>query len=159
MLSYHKARGRATITRPQSLEQPGGSRRAWLGRGDRGWATTELCLNNYDYHAKPGPGLRRTAVATAAERLLVCACRAKQTASLMSHQIQVNSRGDCDRAATASARQTAFAARQKQNATQRSDCQPEPLPANTPVLRAAPLLLQVGVARETTNYLGLHSAA
>ena len=85
-----------------------------------------------DYHAWPGPGLRRTAVATAA----------KQTACWMSRQIQVDSRGDCDGAATTSARQTsvAFAAERKQNAAQRSDCrrQPEPLHANTPVLRAHP---------------------
>ena len=92
------------------------TRRAWLGRGDRGWATTELHLNNYDYRSKPGPGLRRTAVATASERLPVWACRAKQTACWMSRQIQVNSRDDCDGAATASARQTsvAFAAGRKQ---------------------------------------------
>ena len=59
----------------------------------------------------------------------------------MSRQIQVNSRGDCDGVATASARQTsvAFAAGQKQNAAQRSDCQPEPLPAiKTLVSRACP---------------------
>ena len=67
-------------------------------------------------------------MATAAERLPVCACRAKQTACWMSRQIQVNSRDDCDGAATANARQTsvAFAAGQKQNAAQRSDRQPEP---------------------------------
>ena len=91
----------------------------------------------------------------------------------MSRQIQVNSRDDCDRAATASARQTsvAFAAGQKQNAAQRSDRQPEPLPASLagpPLLTIsqslypltpqshgpAPLLLRVGVAHETTNTQG-----
>ena len=99
------------------------ARCAWVGRGDHGWATTELCLNNYDYHARPGPGFRRTAVATAAERLPVCTYRARQTACWMSRQIQVNSRGDCAGAVTASARQTsvAFAAGRKQNAAQKSD--------------------------------------
>ena len=94
-----------------------------------------------DYCAKPGPGLRQTAVATSAERLPVCACRAKQTACWMSRQIQVNSRGDCDGAATASVRQTsvAFAAGRKQNAAQRSDRHPEPLPTNNPVSRHLPL--------------------
>ena len=86
-----------------TIARTAGSRRAWLGRGDRGWAITELRLNNYDYCAKPSPGLKRTAVATVAEQLPVCACRAKQTACLLSRQIQVNSRGDCDGAATASA--------------------------------------------------------
>ena len=73
---YHISGG----ARPRSL----GPRRAWLlDRGDRGWATAELRLNNYDYRARPGPGLRRTAVATAAERLSVCACRARETACLL----------------------------------------------------------------------------
>ena len=126
------------ITRSESEQQlhvqghdPARSRCTWLGRGYRGWVTTELRLNNnYDYCAKPGPGLRRTEVATAAERLPVCACRAKQTACWMSRQIQVNSRGNCDGAATTSARQTsvAFATGRTQNAAQRSqDRQPEPL--------------------------------
>ena len=75
----------------------------------------------------------------------------------MSRQIQVNSRGDCDGAVTASARQTSVAGRE-QNAAQRSDRQPEPLAANTPVSRARPSpVLRVGVARETTNTLGLQT--
>ena len=86
VLSYHKVRGGATITRLRSLE-PARSRRTWLGRGDCGWVTTELHLYNYVYRARPGPGLRRTAVATAAERLPVCTCRARQTACWMSRQI------------------------------------------------------------------------
>ena len=131
-LTRHRERahcGRPVISQGQrwsnnykaTIAPTAGSRRAWLGRGDRGWATTKLRLKNYDYRARPGtgPGLRRTAVATAAERLPVCACKAKQTACWMSRQIQVNSRGDCAGTATASAGR-------KQNATQRSDRQPEP---------------------------------
>ena len=134
-LTRHKQRAhydRAVISQGQrrsnnykaTIARTAGSRRAWLGRGDRGWATTELCLNNYDYRARPGPGLRRQRLSG-----YWYACRARQTACWMSHQIQVNSRGDCDGAATASVRQTsvAFAVGQKQNATQRSDRQPEPL--------------------------------
>ena len=99
-----QGRGRTTIKghdRSNSQVQA----RMGIGRGDSGCATIELRLNNYDYCAKPGPGLRRTAVATAAERLPVCACRTKQTACWMSRQIQVNSRDNCDGAATSSARQ------------------------------------------------------
>ena len=137
VLSYHmKVRGGATITRPRA--RTARSRHALLGRGNRGWVTTELHLNNHDYRFRPGPGLRQTAVATAAQRLPVCACRARQTACWMSRQMQVNSRGDCAGVATTSARQTAFAAGRKQNAAQKSDRQPEPLPANTPVLQARP---------------------
>ena len=69
-LKRHKVRahcGRAVISQGQQQLQGHDrsnsmSRRAWLGRGDRGWATTELRLNNYNYRSKPGPGLRRTAV-------------------------------------------------------------------------------------------------
>ena len=114
--------------------------------------STELRLNNYDYRDRPGPGLRRTAVATAAERLPVCVCRAKQTACWMSRQIQVNSRGDCAGAATASARQisVAFATGQKQDATQS-------LYPLTPQSRGpAPLILRVSVARKT-NTRGLQT--
>ena len=53
----------------------------------------------------------------------------------MSRMIQVNSIDDCDGAATASATQTSVAG-QKQNAAQRNDGEPEPLPANTSVSRA-----------------------
>ena len=169
-LTCHKERahcGCAVISQGQrrsnnykaTIARTAGSRRAWLGRGDCGWATTELRLNNYDYHTRPGPGLRRTAVATAAEWLPVYACRARQTACWMSRQIQVNSRGDCDRAATASVRQTsvAFAIRWKQNAAERSDRQPEPLPLTPQYRGPTPLLLRVGVACETTNTLGLQT--
>ena len=74
---------------------------------------------------QPGPGVRQTAVAIAAGQLPLCTCRARQTARWMSCQIQVNSRGDRDGAATDSARRTsvAFAAGRKQNAAQRSDRQ------------------------------------
>ena len=65
-----------------TIAQTASSRRTWLGRGNRGWATTELRLNKYDYCTRPGPGLKRS----------VCACR-----------------GDCAGAATASARQTSVA--------------------------------------------------
>ena len=113
-LTRHKVRahcGRAVISQDQrrskaTIARTAGSRHACLGRGDRSLATTELRLNNYDYRARPGPGLRRTAVVTAAERLPVCACRARHSACWMSRQIQVNSRGDYDGVATASARQT-----------------------------------------------------
>ena len=46
---------------------------------------------------------RRTAVAIAAGQLPLCACRPRQTAHSMSRQFQMNSRGDQDREATASA--------------------------------------------------------
>ena len=110
LLSYvSQGRGGATITRLRSLEQPA------------------------------RPGLRRTAVASSswAATSMHMQCRAKQTASWMSRQTQVN---NCDVAATASPRQTsvAFAAVRKQNAAQRSDHQSEPLHANTPVSRARP---------------------
>ena len=39
-----------------TIARTAGSRHAWLGRGDRSWATTELHFNNYDYRARPGPG-------------------------------------------------------------------------------------------------------
>ena len=96
---------------------------------------------------------------TVAERLPVCACRARQTACWMSRQIQVNSRGDCDGAATASVRQTsvAFAVGRKQNAALKSDRQSEPLPLTPQSHGPAPLLLRVGMARETTNTLGLQT--
>ena len=127
VLSYNKVRARGGAAT--------GSRRVWLGMQRRSR------LGNYrtplDYRARPGPGLRRTAVATAAERLPVCTCRARQTACWL---IQVNSRGDRARAANTSARQTsvAFAARRKQNTAQKSDHQPEPLPTTTPVSWARP---------------------
>ena len=98
--------GRSVISQGQRrsnykamIARTAGSRRAWLGRGDRGWATTELRLNNYDYRARPGLGLRRT-VATVAERLPVCTCGAWQTACWMSRrggyrQCQTNFSGIC----------------------------------------------------------------
>ena len=60
-LTRHKERadcGRAVISQGQrqsnnnykaTIAQTARSRHAWLGRGNRGWATTELRLNNYDY--------------------------------------------------------------------------------------------------------------
>ena len=52
-----------------------------------------------------------------------------------------------------SARQTsvAFAAGRKQNAAQKSDRQPEPLPANTPVVRAECGMGEVGVVHVIIN--------
>ena len=118
-----------------TIAQTAGSRRAWLGRGMAivGWAITELRLNNYDYvPCRARPSLRRTAVATSswAATSMHMQCRAKQTASWMSRQTQVN---NCDVAATASPRQTSVAF-----AAQRSDRQSEPLHTNTPVSRAHP---------------------
>ena len=91
-LTCHKERahcGRAIISQGQrqskaTIARTAGSRRAWLDRGDRDWATTELRSNNYDYRAKPGPGLRQTAVATAAEQLLACEIRIPVAAQLLS---------------------------------------------------------------------------
>ena len=151
VLSYHKVEVeqqlKATITRTFW------SRRAWLGKGDSGCATTELRLNNYDYCAKPGPGLRRTAVA---EQLPVCACRAKQTACWMSRQIQVNSRDNCDGAVTASARQLQWYLPPGGNRTPlKGVTVSQSLYPLTPQSHGpAPLLLRVGVARETNNTLG-----
>ena len=135
-----------------------GSRHAWLGRGDSGWATTELRLNNYDYCAKPGPGLRWTAVATAAEQLPVCACRAKQTACWMSRQIQVNSRDNCHGVATSSARQLQWYLPPDENRMPlKGVTVSQSLYLLTPRPQSrgpAPLLLRVGVAHETTNTVG-----
>ena len=68
VLSYHK------VEAEQQLQGHDRSNKACIARQRRSrLSETELHLNNYDYRAKPGPGLRRTAVATAAERLPVCA--------------------------------------------------------------------------------------
>ena len=113
------------------------SRRAWLGRGDRG-CMGDCRLNNYNYRARLGPGLRRTAVVAAAERLyryahagpgklpVGWAARSRWTAeAILPWRLPpVPDKRQC----------MAFAARRKQNAAQKSDRQPEPFPGNTPVL-------------------------
>ena len=85
----------------------------------------EQLVHDYSNKEQSGPGVGQIAVAIAAGRLPLCACRARQTARWMSRQIQANSRGDRDGAATDSARRTsvAFAAGRKQNAAQSSDSQ------------------------------------
>ena len=140
-LTLHKERahcGRAVISQGQRQSNNYKATITRTAGSNAQLSTTELRLNNYDYRARLCPGLRRTAVATAAERLPVCACRARQTANWMSRQIQVNSRGDCDGVWLPRQTSVALAAGRKQNAAQRSDRQPEPLAANTPVSRARP---------------------
>ena len=94
-------RSRRSNNYKATIARTAGSRRACLGRGAVivGWAITELRLNNYDYvPCRARPGLRRTAVATSSWAATSMQCRAKQTASWMSRQTQVN---NCDVAATA----------------------------------------------------------
>ena len=78
-------------------------RRSWLGE----WAATKLRLS---MTTAPGPGAgvtgkqQRRYSGWAATAL--CVCKARQTGPWMSRQIQANSRGDRDGAATTSAKRT-----------------------------------------------------
>ena len=49
----HITRSRWSNNYKATIAQTAGSRRAWLGRGDWGWATTELRLNNSNITTAP----------------------------------------------------------------------------------------------------------
>ena len=93
--------------RRSNIARTARQRRSWLGE----WAATKLRLNMTN---APGPGAgvtgkqQRRYSGWAATAL--CVCRARQTAHWMSRQIQANSRGDRDGAATTSAKRTKFSA-------------------------------------------------
>ena len=154
----HITRSRRSNNYKATIARTAGSRRAWLGRGDWGWATTELRLNNSNMTTAPGQ------VQASGEQQW----RQRWAATGMRMQGQTNcvldeppepgeQRDDCDRAATASARQTSavFAARRNRTPL-KGVAISQSLYSLTPQFgRPAPLLLRVGVAHKTTNTLGL----
>ena len=110
----------STITRTKN------SRVQALDTGDQGLEATELRSDNYDNRARSRCQANSSVSGWAAGRLPLYAhaCRARQTACwmIMSQQIQANSRGNRDGAATGSAGRTsvALAAGWKQNTAKRS---------------------------------------
>ena len=110
--------------RRSNIARTARQRRSWLGE----WAATKLRLN---MTTAPGPGAGVTGkqqwrysgwAATA-----LCVCRARQTAHWMSRQIQANSRGYRDGAATTSAKRTKFSGicrrAETENAARKCDLQ------------------------------------
>ena len=115
-LTRHKGRSRSRVVctavachinkvRQSNIARTARQRGSWLGK----WAAAKLRLN---MTTAPGPGAgitgkqQRRYSGLAATAL--CVRRARQTAHWMSRQIQANSRGDRDGAATTSAKRTKF---------------------------------------------------